>query len=581
MVTRSIVAKLWLTIVSILVVTLIFIGFGLFKIVDRFYFSQITKNITYQGKQIAALYENYPETFRDNEELNRFSHVINAHTVVLDEKGVIQVCNAATHLSPGSVFKEEELSKIFQGELIVKGDYYEHFGGQMLVVGIPVQKEGKISEALMIYSPVEPISATLNSLRVLLVSATLGYIILASILAFFLSRSLSRPLIRMNQVALGLAQGDFSQRVTVSSNDEIGALGASLNYLTSELNKNITALSHEKEKVENILKGMSDGVITIDTTGKIILSNPQAQLLLGNQLNPDKINFFTDCKELAQLIARVLDTREYTCGEFGWGEKIISARLSPLFELNTKALLGLIIVLQDITKEKRLEEMRREFMANVSHELRTPITLIQGFSEAMIDIADSPEQQENFARTIFEEANRLKRLVEELLELSRIDAGVISLEKELFNINDVFQEMKAKFEGTLKARRIDLEWEVDGDAQEIWVDRFRFEQILINLIDNAIRHTAGGKIRLLSRKNEQGIEIHVKDTGVGIAAEDLPYLFERFYRADKSRSRESGGTGLGLSIVKNLVEAHGGTITVESKPGSGTDFIMVFPKRIK
>ncbi len=243
--------------------------------------------------------------------------------------------------------------------------------------------------------------------------------------------------------------------------------------------------------------------------------------------------------------------------------------------------MGLIIVLQDITKEKRLEEMRREFMANVSHALRTPITLIQGFSEAMIDIADSPEQQENFARTIFEEANRLKRLVEDLLELSRIDAGVISLEKELFNINDVFQEMKAKFEGTLKARRIDLEWEVDGDAQEIWVDRFRFEQILINLIDNAIRHTAGGKIRLLSRKNEQGIEIHVKDTGVGIAAEDLPNLFERFYRADKSRSRESGGTGLGLSIVKNLVEAHGGTITVESKPGSGTDFIMVFPKRIK
>jgi two-component system sensor histidine kinase ResE len=124
----------------------------------------------------------------------------------------------------------------------------------------------------------------------------------------------------MNQVALGLAQGDFSQRVTVSSNDEIGALGASLNYLTSELNKNITALSHEKEKVENILKGMSDGVITIDTTGKIILSNPQAQLLLGNQLNPDKINFFTDCKELAQLIARVLDTREYTCGDLA-GEK--------------------------------------------------------------------------------------------------------------------------------------------------------------------------------------------------------------------------------------------------------------------
>lgn len=580
MITKSIVAKLWLTIVSILIVTLLFIGFGLFKIVDKFYFSQITKNITDQGKQIAALYENYPETFKDTEELNRFSHVINAHTIILDAKGIIQACNAATHLSPGTVFKEEELSEIFQGQLVVKGDYYEHFGDQMLVVGIPVHKDGKISEALMIYSPVEPISTTLNSLRVLLFGASLGFIILVSILAFFLSRSLSRPLIRMNHVALSLAQGDFSQRVTVNSNDEIGVLGASLNYLTSELNKNITALSHEKEKVENILKGMSDGVITIDTTGKVILSNPQAEILLGNELHPDKINFFTGCQDLAQLVASVLDTREYTCGEFRRGEKIISARLSPLFELNTKALLGLIIVLQDITKEKRLEEMRREFMANVSHELRTPITLIQGFSEAMIDIADSPEQQENFARTIFEETNRLKRLVEELLELSRIDAGVISLEKELFTLNDVFKEMKAKFEGTLKDKQIDLEWKVDSNAQEIWVDRFRFEQILINLIDNAIRHTAGGKIQLLSRKIEQGIEIHVSDNGTGIAEEDLPYLFERFYRADKSRSRESGGTGLGLAIVKNLVEAHGGTIAVQSKQGSGTDFIMVFPKQI-
>lgn len=580
MLRKSIVAKLWVSIVSILAITLLIAGLGLFKIVDNFYYSQITKNITYQGKQIAALYEKYPDTFKNSDEINRFSHIINAHTVILDEKGIIQVCNASTHLSPGTVFMEKELSRIFQGETIVKTSFYEHFEAEMLTIGVPVHKSGQISEALLIYTPVEPISTTLNSLRILLISTSIGFIILASILAFFLSRSLSRPLIRMNQVALSLAQGDFEQRVTVNSSDEIGVLGASLNYLSGQLKGNITELSLEKEKIENILIGMSDGVITIDTNGRIILANPQAEKLLDKRLILEKGSSFKDSEDLGQLIAlyrEVLETKEQTRGEIKVGEKMISVRLSPLFEMNSDKMNGLIIVLQDITKERKLEEMRREFVANVSHELRTPITLIKGYAEAMTDIAESPEQQEKFAQTIYDEANRLKRLVEDLLELSRLDSGVITLEKESIDLEKLFAQLKSRFGGVLKDNNILLESQIDAKAKSIFVDRFRFEQILINLIDNAIRYSSGRSVQLTSRKVTEGVEIRIKDTGNGIAEEDLPYVFERFYRVDKSRNRESGGIGLGLSIVKNLVEAHGGNIKVESTLGVGTTFVMFLP----
>jgi len=587
MIRNSIVTRLWLTIITILIVSMVFVGFSLFHIVDRFYYAQVTKNLTYQAQQIAMLYAENPGIFDQNDEINRITHIINAHAIILDKDGIIQTCNSTTHLSPGSVFKESELSGVFEGKSIVKSTFQQHFNTTMLTVGIPIQREGAITEALFIYTPVEPVSGALDYLRTLLLSASLSFIIIASILVFFLSRSLSRPLIRMNQFALGLAKGDFTQKIRIKSKDEVGVLGATLNYLSEQLSKNITELSLEKEKVENILESMSDGVITVDVRGKIILTNPQARKLLGNKLLIETDNSFADSEELEQLFflyRHVLETMQSTRGEFEFRGKVISVRLSPLFDFNTGILNGCIIILQDITGEKKLEEMRRGFIANVSHELRTPVTLIQGYSEAMFDIADSPEQQENFARTIFAESNRLKRLVEELLELSRLESGVISLQKESVDIQAIFNQISKKFEAALKDNKLILDCETAADAQYVRVDRFRFEQILINLIDNSIRYTSEGIIKLTTRKRANGIEIRVSDTGTGIAAEDLPYVFERFYRADKSRNRESGGTGLGLAIVKNLVEAHGGSITAMSNTGTdnggvNTEIIMFFPNK--
>ncbi|NLI93306.1 MAG: cell wall metabolism sensor histidine kinase WalK [Peptococcaceae bacterium] len=581
---KSIVAKLWLSIILLLVVIIAILGIGLFELEENFYYSQVTKNLTYQGEQIADLYSRDPGILKNDEEINRFSQIVNSHIIVLNEKGIVQVCNATTHIQPGEVFQESELSKIFKGEEISKIGYYEHFDTQMLAIGIPVIRNNQVMEALFIYAPVAPISETLNSLRNLVFWALLGAIILSSLLAFFLSRSLPKPLLRMNEIALNLARGDYSQRVTVKSGDEIGVLGASLNYLSEQLKKNISELSNEKEKVENILIGMSDGVISIDTRGKILLINPQARYLLGCDEEVKENSLLENCPSLLHLNSlylKVIETTESTKGEISYGDKTLAVRLSPLFDM-TGDLTGVIVVLQDMTREFKLEQMRRDFVANVSHELRTPISLIQGYAEALEDhLDDSPDKQTQFIHTIMDESNRLKRLVEDLLELSRLQSGRINLDAEQINLTQVAEQIQTKYNQTFIQHQIEFITKINPDAGTVWADRFRFEQILINLIDNGVRYASGGTLTLTSEKARNGIQICLSDTGKGIPEEDLPYIFERFYRADKSRNRETGGTGLGLSIVKNLVEAHGGGIAVESRLGQGTKFRLYFPDSLK
>lgn len=578
---KSIVAKLWLTIVLLMVFIIASLGLGLSRLMENFYYSQITKNLITQGLRIADMYSNEPETFQDNNELNRLSHILNAHIMLLNNEGRIMACNMSLHLLPGSIFKENDLNKIFSGGMIAHRGYHHQFGTQMLTVGVPVKTGDKIFQALLIYTPVAPITATLNSLKGLVYWALLGSLILASILAFLQSRSLSRPLVKMNQVALGLAKGDYTQRVSVKSSDEIGLLGASLNYLAEQLKENISALSYEKEKIENILLSMTDGVIVYDIKGNIVLFNPQAKQLLKICPSIVENGLQEHCanqNQLNLLYKEILQTKKLTEGKVTIDDKTISARLSPLFDVDSKALTGVIAVLQDITQEKKLEEMRREFIANVSHELRTPISLITGYGEAIMDgVYETPEQRNGFIKVILAEAGRLKRLVEDLLELSRLQSGSIILEKEWVDIEQVAQGVKEKFHNVLREENTELQVEIGRGAEMVWADKFRLEQIFINLISNAVRYAPGGVIKLRSLKCGPNKIISISDTGRGIPAADLPFVFERFYRADKSRNRESGGTGLGLAIAKNLVEALQGTIKVDSQEGQGTVFTISFP----
>ncbi|MEW6662473.1 MAG: ATP-binding protein [Bacillota bacterium] len=479
---RNIVLKLWLAVVILMVITLVVLGLGLFQLVENFYYNQIARNLILQGQEIAEMYKTLPEA-EFNRQLDNIALVVNAHIVIVDRSGTVHACNSMMHLAPGEVFQDQEIAKVFDGEISVKRRYHFHFENQMLSAALPIWQDGKVNKALLLFTPVAPITATLQSLQKLMYFSLFSSIVLASILAFFFSRSISRPLIKMNQAALEMARGNFNNRIPVSSEDELGVLSASFNFLSDQLSQHISALSQEKEKLEKVL-----------------------------------------------------------------------------------------------AKERKLEESRREFVANVSHELRTPIGLVQGYSEALMDgFAASQEQQAAFIKNIHEEANRLKRLVDDLLDLSRLQTGSVVLEKEWIDLEQVCRQLKEKYHGNLERAGMDFHWSIEPAAVRVWADRFRLEQVLFNLMDNAIRYAKEGDIMLEAARKEKGTVIKFSDAGEGIAPQDLPHLFDRFYRGDKSRNRVSGGTGLGLSIVKNIIEAHGGEISVESQEGKGTTFIIILP----
>ncbi len=583
MVFRGIVLKLWLAIILLLVFILIALGLGLFQVVEKFYYSQITSNLVNQGQEIVRLYSSDKESFLINNQAEDLARILNVHLIISDYNGVIQLCDEMPHMAPGTIINESELANIVNGNIITKRGFHHDFDTQMLTIGFPIQQDSQVDEVLLLYTPVAPFSANFNSLKQLIYWTLLGSVVLASIMAFFLSRSLSRPLIKMNKVALGLANGDFSQRVTVNSSDEIGALGASLNYLSEELRKSITDLSNEKEKIERILSGMSDGVISFNKVGKIIHYNPRAKELLDNCTDIQVNNIIQDCRHLTQLsdfYNTILLTKEPMQSNLTVGRRNLVVKLSPLEDQSTGNLTGVIAVLYDITKEHRLEEMRKEFVANVSHELRTPISLIQGYAEALNDdMADSVEQQREFIKTISDESKHLNRMVEDLLELSRLQSNATSIIKETVDIYELASNIRHRFKKELTENSTDFQIDIGSQATVVWADSFRLEQILINLLINSLRYSQGGLVNLSTKATQNGIELIFRDNGQGIAEDDLPYIFERFYRVEKSRNRENGGTGLGLAIVKNLVEAHGGTISAHSKQGEGVSFIMHFPRK--
>jgi signal transduction histidine kinase len=275
---------------------------------------------------------------------------------------------------------------------------------------------------------------------------------------------------------------------------------------------------------------------------------------------------------LRGAISRALKGTETEPEEVTIGETTLSLTASPLVNG------GAVVALFDLTPIRRLEAVRRDFVANVSHELRTPLTIIGGFAETLQDPDIPADKRTTFAKTIFASTQRMQRIVDELLDLSRIESGHWRPRLEPVRIADVGREVFGRVAATAKSKGITLETKVDPAGDLVYADRTALEQILLNLVENALRHTGeGGRITIKTAPAENGVHVVVNDTGTGIAPEHLPRIFERFYRADRGRSREAGGTGLGLAIVKHLVEAHGGSVAAESVVGAGTTIRVFFP----
>ncbi|MDQ7857964.1 MAG: ATP-binding protein [Armatimonadota bacterium] len=393
-----------------------------------------------------------------------------------------------------------------------------------------------------------------------------------------LARSLVEPIDELTRIAARMSAGDLAQSVRPRGPDEIGRLGEMFNQMADRLRATITTVTAEQTKLAAVMAAMVDGVIATDRSGRVMLANRAATELLGwapGAPGRDGIGWprlravLDDAAAYGRVTAEELPPSETA-------DRLVEVHCAPLPGDGRPG--GAVAVLRDVTELRRLERARRELTANVSHELRTPLTSIKGFAETLLAGAMRDERTcRHFLEIIDQEANRLVKLVDDLLDLSRLESKRLSLELGQVRVGDVVAEAVTKMRQLAGGRALELH-PAPGDVT-VLADRDRLAQVMTNLLDNAIKFTPdGGRIAVGWRTLNGEVEVTVADDGPGIAPADLPHIFERFYKTDRSRAAAAGGTGLGLAITKHIVEAHGGRIRVASAPGQGTTFAFTLPR---
>lgn len=418
-----------------------------------------------------------------------------------------------------------------------------------------------------------------NIFKIIFWALFLGLII-SVILGLFMSRTIIAPIISLKNRAEKIMGGDFEERLEIKSRDEIGDLTKTFNIMAAELAATLSEIAKEKTKVETILRYMTDAVIAFYRGGTVMHINPAAEEILSGAVGSDitfnpffqSLGVDIDIKDLLYLehFKTLVRDMEYK-------GKTLKAHFAPFATADGTAD-GVVVVIQDITEQQKLDVARKEFVANVSHELRTPLTTIKSYTETLRENAEENSMEANFLAVIESEADRMTRLVKDLLTLSLLDYDKKTMSKAMFPINDLTKSIVQRLLVETARRGQTMTFEGNDNMQLLYGDKDRIEQVITNIITNAIKYTPdGGKIAVKCGGVLKDAVITVTDTGVGIPKEDIPRLFDRFYRVDKARSRKFGGTGLGLAIAKEITDAHGGEIKIESGQGKGTKVTLKIP----
>jgi signal transduction histidine kinase len=382
----------------------------------------------------------------------------------------------------------------------------------------------------------------------------------------------SQPVVELRDVARAIAGGDLSRRPALSAPGEVGDLATALHRMAEQLANRLDALQADDQLMTAVLESLEEGVLAIDERGMVVRINQRARTLLGVATSlPFGREVLPREATLRAAIEQAVAGNATPPAELSLHDRTIAVASRPL------ATGGGVVTLLDLTVLRRLETIRRDFVANVSHELKTPLTAVSGFAETLLDDGIPTEQRRRFVETIRDNATRMQRIVDDLLDLSRIESGGWRPDVRPIDVAGLVSDVFTSVQSTSAAKGLALVADVSSDAARIVADPTAFRQIVTNLVENAIRYTPSGSVTLSTRSSEHGVWVEVRDTGIGIAAEHLPRIFERFYRVDASRSREQGGTGLGLAIVRHLADAHGGRVEATSAVGKGTTVSVLFP----
>jgi len=434
-----------------------------------------------------------------------------------------------------------------------------------------VSSVGKVMGILYMTSDLSNVANTLEETRLILTNATLIALGVTIILGFLIASSITEPIRDVTRKAEEMSMGDFDQFVEVKSDDEIGQLASMFNTLTLKLKNTIEEMDLERNKLDTIFSYMAEGVIAVDKNGILIHANPIGIKLLGIEEEQLYKHYKLDLESLG------MEKIDYENVDSLNGESIFhniegvyKVKFAP-YKNERDDIAGIIMVYQDITQEHRLDNMRKEFVANVSHELKTPITTIKSYTETLMEKNIEEEVSQRFLTVIDNECDRMARLVRDLLQLSNIDYNKAKWTRVEISLKDVLKGTISKLEILAREKNQVIIYDIDENLPMISGDKDGIEQVILNVLSNAIKYTdSHGQIRVSANLVHDKIKLIVKDNGIGIPEEDQARIFERFYRVEKGRSRDLGGTGLGLSIAKEIIEAHEGSINLWSKQGEGT-----------
>lgn len=423
-----------------------------------------------------------------------------------------------------------------------------------------------------------------NNLKRILLIAVLFAFLLTAAASYVASGLISKPLEEMSSVATQIARGDFSKRITVSTNDEIGDLAKAFTHMTEQIKLRIDEITKSRSRFEAVLLSMFDGVMVVDSKGAVILMNPtlmDSLSVLGDPSGkkPMEVLRNIDVQDMTDKVLsknKEAESREITV--FAPEEHIYVVHATPIIREGQTE--GAVLVFHDISELRKLEKVRRDFVANVSHELRTPVSNIKGYTETLLDGALKDEKHsEEFVGIIKSNSERLASLIDDLLDLSQLESGKLDLHLLPCSVKSVIEKTCKEAKKKAEAKSISIKLKVPVSLPEIMADENLLTQALFNLLDNAIKYTEEkGAVTISAAEEGESVRVSVADNGTGIPEKALPRIFERFYRVDKARSRDLGGTGLGLSIVKHIIQEHGGEVSVESQVGQGSIFSFTVPK---
>jgi two-component system phosphate regulon sensor histidine kinase PhoR len=566
------------------------LGIILGQIFKGFYTNTFHERLEKEANLVALLLEqNRASDYELQNQIRDIGTSLNTRVTVMHSSGQIVLDSEKL---PESISEEtvESYKKIVEGTKNNKKPFHiiDEANEQFYYV-VPLNKQDPNNKGFLLLSqPVDSLKRINQQIWVLVITSLGLAFIVILLLGTRITKHYIKPIESATNVATELARGNYNARAYEENLDETGMLSQSINILARNLQDMVKAQEMQQERLSTLIESMGSGLILIDSRGYINLINRTYKEIFNVEPVDYLYRQYSEAlqhEEVISLVEEIFMTeikiRKQVFLSLSIERKHFEVYGTPIISTNDEWK-GIVLVFHDISELKKLEQMRQDFVANVSHELKTPITSIKGFSETLLDGAmENEEILENFLTIILKESDRLQILIQDLLDLSKIEQPDFLINCQKVDLKETLEEIMVLLKGKAEDKRVNINLHTEGNTI-IDGDQYRLKQIFINLINNAIAYTPSeGTVSISLKNQKEQVFVKVADTGIGISEEELPRIFERFYRIDKARSRNSGGTGLGLAIVKHLVEAHHGTITVTSSQGKGTTFTVKFNKNTR